>query len=91
MLYEMFFVQVNLQSLCSVVAGGAIGTHKVLNAEFLKAVKENLEKNPGLKWQYFGSDAGVLTQYPERKFCVSDSGKTSGDKAGGYDNRFRPW
>jgi hypothetical protein len=42
---------------------------------------KNLNKNPDLRWQYFGSQEGILSTYPAHKFTSCDS----------YDNRVRPW
>ena len=42
---------------------------------------DNGNKNPDLRWQYFGSQEGILSLYPAHKFSSCDS----------YDNRVRPW
>ena len=42
---------------------------------------KNLEDQPSLKWQYFGSEKGLTTQFPASK----------SDDCSSYDNRFRPW
>ena len=46
----------------------------------LETFKKNHADNAGLKWQYFGSEDGVLMTYPAAKKCFTDSG---------YDPRFR--
>lgn len=46
-----------------------------------KTMKNNLENNPDLRWQYFGSQEGISSIYPSNKFSSCDS----------YDNRLRPW
>ena len=44
-------------------------------------MKKNLEDQPSLKWQYFGSEKGLTTQFPASKSTDCST----------YDNRFRPW
>ncbi|CAK8690074.1 unnamed protein product [Clavelina lepadiformis] len=80
--FDSFFSsKVNLQTMCSIHAANS--TDMLMpNHIFLMAAEENLKKMPSLKWQYFGSETGILTQYPASltATCKSD-----------YDNRFRPW
>ncbi len=46
-----------------------------------KIMINNLNHNPDLRWQYFGSQEGILALYPAIKYSSCDS----------YDNRVRPW
>ncbi|CAB4014943.1 Hypothetical predicted protein [Paramuricea clavata] len=54
---------------------------KHLSKSLKETMINNLNKNPDLKWQYFGSQEGILPVYPAFKFPSCDS----------YDNRVRPW
>ena len=54
----------------------------ILKKMLFETMKENLKRSPNLKWQYFGSDEGLTTQFPATN--------TSSD-CSSYDNRFRPW
>ena len=54
---------------------------KHLSKSLKETMINNLNKNPDLRWQYFGSQEGILSVYPAFKFPSCDS----------YDNRVRPW
>jgi hypothetical protein len=54
---------------------------KYLPKNLEKTMIENLNKDPDLRWQYFGSQEGILWLYPAIKYSSCDS----------YDNRIRPW
>ena len=41
--------------------------------------KENARSNPSLKWQYFGSEFGIINQFPSSRAA----------DCGSYDHRFR--
>ena len=66
---------------CSLIAEESSSDARHLGDNVIDAMKKNLEEQPSLKWQYFGSEKGVTTQFPASK---------SGD-CSSYDNRFRPW
>ena len=68
--------------MCTITSNTATHTDKLPNEKFLNAARNNFKSFPDIKWQYFGSDDGVLTRYPSVK---EKSCNTS------YDNRFRPW
>ena len=59
------------------ISKGAIHLSKSLEETMIN----NLNKNPDLRWQYFGSQEGILSTYPAHKYTSCDS----------YDNRVRPW
>ena len=58
------------------VSKGAIHLSKSLEETMIN----NLNKNPDLRWQYFGSQEGILSLYPAHKYTCDS-----------YDNRVRPW
>ena len=66
---------------CSLIAEESSSDARHLGDNVIDAMKKNLEEQPSLKWQYFGSEKGITTQFPASK---------SGD-CSSYDNRFRPW
>ncbi|XP_039253566.2 VWFA and cache domain-containing protein 1-like [Styela clava] len=49
--------------------------------KFEEVAEKNIRDSPSLKWQYFGSETGIMTTYPKamKKDCDS------------YDPRVRPW
>jgi hypothetical protein len=55
---------------------------KTINQKVVTQMKENYDAMPSLKWQYFGSEDGVLVNYPSVEL---------GGSCSDYDNRFRPW
>ncbi|XP_074645932.1 VWFA and cache domain-containing protein 1-like isoform X2 [Tubulanus polymorphus] len=81
--YDLRFKQkVKLNSMCyrqSAVAASALP--KQLSKDILDTMKNNLAADSTLKWQYFGSEEGVMTMFPAASVpsCTS------------YDPRFRPW
>ncbi|KAK3089549.1 hypothetical protein FSP39_004513 [Pinctada imbricata] len=58
----------------------------VLSAELEEAFKENKRKDPLLRWQYFGSPAGLVRIYPGREWSTNFAGFYND-----YDPRVRPW
>lgn len=52
---------------------------------FSKSLEEtmisNMNKNPDLRWQFFGSQEGIFSIFPAHKFSSCDT----------YDNRVRSW
>ena len=51
---------------------------RYITESVLRAMKQNLQNTPGLKWQYYGSEEGVVTFYPANQLCDYT-----------YDPRFR--
>ncbi|CAH1773823.1 unnamed protein product [Owenia fusiformis] len=51
-----------------------------------KVFKENAARDPLLRWQYFGSTAGIARLYPGREWAINFAGFYND-----YDPRTRPW
>lgn len=73
-------LQVNTRSACLWGQGYLQnqGRVKEINDVLLQAMRSNLGDTPGLKWQYYGSEEGMVAFYPANKLC---------DRT--YDPRFR--
>ena len=67
--------------LCEIHAKYHSTGTKHLSKSLVETMIDNGNKNPDLRWQYFGSQEGILSLYPAHKFSSCDS----------YDNRVRPW
>ena len=59
--------QVNSDMMCSVGATPSDGEYPT--AAVLNAMKANQARIPGLKWQYFGSEKGIMSLYPAKRDC----------------------
>ncbi len=70
--------QVNVQKMCNTGTGLSNLSALYPTIGLLETMKDNRGTNPALKWQYFGSESGVLTTYPAHKTCNNQ-----------YDPRFR--
>lgn len=77
-----FFQHVNFNYLCNINASTATLSKHSADKKFFQAAKDNFKFFPDLKWQYFGTEQGLLTQYPAVNIGSCNTG---------YDNRFRPW
>ena len=71
-----------MNNVCTLISGRSTSGARNLEGNVVETMKENLKRSPNLKWQYFGSDEGLTTQFPATN--------TSSD-CSFYDNRFRPW
>ena len=73
----------DLNNICLKISGSAPANPTHLNTEaVLKEMKDIHEKNPFIKWQYFGSEKGVMTNFPvfdDKVACTV------------YDPRYRPF
>jgi hypothetical protein len=49
------------------------------NNRIVEVMKKNYQENPELKWQYLGTEDGILLNYPSFKFSTCRD----------YDPRFR--
>lgn len=76
-----FKTKVSFNTFCEVRAEFLSKDAKYLSKTLEETMIKNLDTNPDLKWQYFGSQEGVFSTYPAHQFpsCTS------------YDNRLRPW
>lgn len=77
-----FRSKVNLNSMCLKIAGTAPKNPIHLDRTILKEMKAISDEYPSVKWQYFGSEQGVMTNFPAYDDPV---------KCDGYDPRFRPF
>lgn len=81
--YDYRFRQkIDLTKGCIAISGSAPSNHRYLNDTFVDDMKQILLDHPFIKWQYFGSEEGVLINFPA--FQLSDD-------CSRYDPRFRPW
>jgi len=80
---ENFRSKVDLNNICLKISGSASPNLTHLDAEeVLKEMKDIYAQYPFIKWQYFGSEEGVLTTFP-----VYDDK----DPCTKYDPRYRPF
>ncbi|KAJ7382932.1 hypothetical protein OS493_031707 [Desmophyllum pertusum] len=81
--YDSRFRQkVDVTKACLKTSGSARSNLRYLDDSFVKTMEQMLNDFPFIKWQYFGSEEGMLTVFPAFE-----------DKATcpGYDPRYRPW
>ena len=67
---------------CVKISGSARANRRYLDNLFVQKMKRILLDHPFVKWQYFGSEEGMLTLFPafeDEAPCPS------------FDPRFRPW
>ena len=80
---ENFRSKVDLNNICLKISGSASPNATHLDAEdVLKEMKDINSKYPFIKWQYFGSEEGVMTNFPaydDKEPCTK------------YDPRYRPF
>ena len=77
-----FHQRVDLEQACVKVSGGAQSNRRYLDNLFVNEMKQMLNDYPFIKWQYFGSEEGMLTMFP----AFEDKAPCSS-----YDPRVRPW
>ncbi|XP_062512839.1 VWFA and cache domain-containing protein 1-like isoform X2 [Corticium candelabrum] len=76
-----FGSKIDINNQCERLSGSADPSYYNIGPAIRDILKKNLENYPTLKWQYFGSEQGLITLYPS--FHTSDCST--------YDPRFRPW
>ncbi len=77
-----FRQRVDLEKGCVKISRSAGSNRRYLDNLFVKEMKQIFNDYPFIKWQYFGSEKGMLTMFPafeDKALCSS------------YDPRFRPW
>ena len=77
-----FRSNVDLNSICLKVSGTASSNPVLLDETVFNEMKQISETYPFIKWQYFGSKEGVLTNFPayeDKEECPK------------YDPRYRPF
>lgn len=81
--YDVRFRQrVDHAKACVKISGSALANRRYLDDTFVNEMKQILLDHPFVKWQYFGSEEGMLTLFPafeDEAACPS------------FDPRFRPW
>lgn len=77
-----FRSKVDLNNLCLKVSGSAPSNPILLDKNVLLEMKDISRTYPFIKWQYFGSEEGVLTNFP-----VYDDNEDCSK----YDPRYRPF
>ncbi len=74
--------KIDFASLCVKVSESAPSSRKYVDDSVLDKMRENMQNNPVIKWQYFASEEGILANFPafhDTADCKS------------YDPRFRPF
>ena len=80
---KRFRSKVDLDNICLKISGSASPNPTYLDGEaVLKEMKDSIKQYPFIKWQYFGSEEGIMTVFP-----VYDDK----DACPKYDPRFRPY
>ena len=77
-----FRSKVDLDNICLKVSGTASSNPVLLDETVFTEMKQISKKYPFIKWQYFGSKEGVLTNFPvyeDKEDCPK------------YDPRYRPF
>ena len=77
-----FRSKVNLNAICLKISGHAPKNPGYLDDRFLKETKAISEEHSFVKWQYFGSEEGVMTNFP----TYDDT-----EPCDRYDPRYRPF
>ncbi len=67
--------QVKTDSMCYF---SSLNTVAYPTSSFQSTMINNMNANPGMKWQYFGSELGAMTNFPAVKVCGTS-----------FDPRFR--
>ena len=75
-----FRSRVDLDNLCLKISGSADQNPVYLDDGVLKEMKNILRTYPFIKWQYFGSEEGVMTNFP----MFDDK-----EECGKYDPRYK--
>ena len=76
--------KVDLNNICLMISGSASPNPTYLDGEaILKEMKDMINKYPFITWQYFGSEEGVMTNFPVLEGNGEDCSK--------YDPRIRPF
>ena len=77
-----FRSKVNLNTICLKISGHAPKNPGYLSDRFFKETKAISEEHSFVKWQYFGSEEGVMTNFP----TYDDT-----EPCDRYDPRYRPF
>ena len=77
-----FRSKVNLNTICLKISGHAPKNPGYLDDRFFKETKAISEEHSFVKWQYFGSEEGVMTNFP----TYDDT-----EPCDRYDPRYRPF
>lgn len=81
--YDARFRQrVDVQRACVKISGTSLKKRRYLDEQVANKMKQIFDESPFIKWQYFGSEEGMLTLFP----AFADKALCSG-----YDPRLRPW
>ena len=79
---ERFRCNVDLDNVCMKISGSASPNPVFLDDGVIQEMKDILETYPFIKWQYFGSEEGVMTIYP----LFDDN-----EECDKFDPRYRPY
>ncbi|XP_060596105.1 VWFA and cache domain-containing protein 1-like [Ruditapes philippinarum] len=70
---------VNMNEACITKSENSPSSIRYPNNRIVEVMKKNYQENPELKWQYLGTEDGILLNYPSFKFSTCRD----------YDPRFR--
>jgi len=66
-------MQVDPSNLCEIISRSAPEFYQSLPAKVLDAMKQNRANISTIKWQYVGSEEGILFLYPSTKLSTCGS------------------
>ncbi|XP_071141369.1 VWFA and cache domain-containing protein 1-like isoform X1 [Mytilus edulis] len=78
---SQFRTKVNMNQACVTISAYSPPERTFPTAKIQDVMKDNYNRNPNLKWQYFGKEDGIYVNYPSLKL----------NDCSNYDPRFRPF
>ncbi|VDI58540.1 Hypothetical predicted protein [Mytilus galloprovincialis] len=78
---SQFRTKVNMMQACVTISSYSPQKRTFPTTKIQEVMKDNHNRNPNLKWQYFGKEDGIFINYPS--FKLNDCSN--------YDPRFRPF
>ncbi|OPL20619.1 hypothetical protein AM593_10657, partial [Mytilus galloprovincialis] len=78
---SQFRTKVNMNQACVTISAYSPPERTFPTAKIQDVMKDNHNRNPNLKWQYFGKEDGIYVNYPSLKL----------NDCSNYDPRFRPF
>ncbi|XP_064634885.1 VWFA and cache domain-containing protein 1-like isoform X2 [Lineus longissimus] len=77
-----FFTGVDVDTACDLISKASALNKTYPTKAVMEVMKKNLQEDPSMKWQYFGTEEGISTVYPANKYSKP---------CGMYEPRIRPW
>ncbi|XP_076082495.1 VWFA and cache domain-containing protein 1-like isoform X1 [Mytilus galloprovincialis] len=78
---SQFRTKVNMNQACVTISSFSPPERTFPTTKIQDVMKDNHNRNPNLKWQYFGKEDGIYLNYPSLKL----------NDCSNYDPRFRPF